>query len=50
MGEVEFHAADTLAREGKSREALEAYDKLVASYPGTWIERVAGDRAAKLRK
>ncbi|PYQ19090.1 MAG: hypothetical protein DMF79_13435, partial [Acidobacteria bacterium] len=49
VGEVEFHAADTLAREGKSRLALEAYDRL-ASYPGTWIERVAGDRAAKLRK
>ena len=50
VGEVEFHAADTLAREGKSREALEAFDKLVASYPGTWIERVAGERAAELRK
>lgn len=50
VGEVEFHAADTLAREGRSREALAAYDKLTADYPGTWIERVARERSARLGK
>jgi 5-aminopentanamidase len=48
VGEVEFHAADTLAREGRSREALVAYEKLATDYPGTWIERVSRERAAKI--
>jgi predicted amidohydrolase len=49
VGEDEFTAAASLARAGKTTEAIAAFQKLQAEYPGTWIDRVAGERLAKLR-
>ena len=48
VGEDEFKAADALAREGKTKEAIAAYERLRAAYPATWIDRVARERLAKL--
>lgn len=50
VGDAEFKAADTLLREGKGFEARRAFARLQADYPGSWIDRVAGERLAKLGK
>lgn len=44
VGEDEFKAAESLARSGKTAEAIAAFEKLRREYPGTWIDRVAGER------
>ena len=49
VGEERFNGAARLARDGKTREAVEAYEKLIADYPGTWIDRVSRERLAGLR-
>jgi predicted amidohydrolase len=49
-GETDFKAADQLKRDGKKDEAIRAYEKLIADYPRTWIDRVSRERLADLRK
>jgi predicted amidohydrolase len=49
IGEDEFNAAASLERAGKTTEAIAAFQKLRAEYTGSWIDRVAGERLAKLR-
>ena len=41
VGEEEFKQAAALARAGKTKEAIAAFEKLRAEYRGTWIDRVA---------
>jgi predicted amidohydrolase len=50
VGEDEFKAADSLARAGKTKEAIAAFEKLRTEYRGTWIDRVAQERLITLRK
>jgi 5-aminopentanamidase len=49
VGEAEFSAADSLARAGKTPEAIAAFQKLQEEYKGSWIDRVAAERLTKLR-
>jgi predicted amidohydrolase len=48
-GEERFNEATRLSRDGKRAEAAAAFEKLIADYPGTWIERVSRERLAGLR-
>jgi predicted amidohydrolase len=50
VGEGQFQAADALLRAGKREEAVRAFETLIARYPATWIDRVARQRLARLRK
>src|SRR5262245_24221430 len=49
VGEEEFKEADALVRQGKNREAIQAFEQLRTRYPGTWIERRSQERLAQLR-
>jgi predicted amidohydrolase len=49
-GENDFRDADQLKRDGKKDEAIRAYEKLIETYPRTWIDRVSRERLADLRK
>jgi hypothetical protein len=49
VGEEEFREADRLARAGKTKEAIAVFEKLRTEYRGSWIDRAAADRLAKLR-
>ena len=49
LGEEEFRQAETLAREGKTTEAITAFDRLRSEYRGSWIDRVAAERLRTLR-
>ena len=49
VGEEEFRQAETLAREGKTAEAVAAFDRLRSEYRGSWIDRVAAERLQTLR-
>ncbi len=49
VGEEEFREADRLARAGKTTEAIAAFGKLRTAYRGSWIDRAAAERLAKLR-
>ncbi len=44
VGAEQFQAADALLKEGKTAETVEALTKLRDEYPGSWIDRVAGER------
>jgi predicted amidohydrolase len=48
-GEARLRAADALAREGKTEEAIKRYEQLCQECPTSWIDRVARERAEKLR-
>jgi hypothetical protein len=48
-GEERFNEAARLSRDGRTAEAAAAFEKLIADYPGTWIERVSRERLAALR-
>jgi predicted amidohydrolase len=50
VGEERFKEASALQREGKRDEAVRAFEALVADYPDTWIDRVARERIAALKK
>ncbi|MDZ4782164.1 MAG: carbon-nitrogen hydrolase family protein [Planctomycetia bacterium] len=50
IGEGEFQAAASLAAAEKSEEAIAAFERLRAVYPGTWIDRVARERIEELRQ
>lgn len=49
VGEQEFKAASDLAREGKTKEAIRAYEKLIQQYPASWIDRVSRERLRALK-
>jgi predicted amidohydrolase len=49
IGEEEFKAADALVRDGKRGEAIIEFDRLQKEYRDSWIDRVAGERLAKLQ-
>ena len=46
VGEEEFKQAAALARAGKTKEAIAAFEKLRTEYRGSWIDRVARERLA----
>jgi len=48
-GEERFAEAEALLRAGKSAEAAQAFRKLRAEFPDTWIDRVASERLAAIR-
>jgi hypothetical protein len=48
IGEQRFKEADTLLRDGKTREARDAFEALRAEFPHSWIDRVSRERLAKL--
>ena len=50
VGEGRFKAAATLQREGRTDEAIRAYERLIEEFPKTWIDRVSRKRLADLRK
>ena len=50
VGEDEFKAAEDLARAGKKDQAIAAFQKLRASYRGSWIDRVSAERLKTLRQ
>jgi hypothetical protein len=50
VGEEEFKQAGALERAGKSNQAIRAFERLRKEYPGTWIDRRAQERLAKLQK
>ncbi len=49
IGEEEFQQAESLARAGKTSDAVAAFERLRAEYRGSWIERVASERLRTLR-
>jgi len=49
IGEEEFRQAESLARAGKTNEAIAAFSRLQTEYRGSWIERVATERLRTLR-
>ncbi|HEV8379062.1 MAG TPA: nitrilase-related carbon-nitrogen hydrolase, partial [Tepidisphaeraceae bacterium] len=48
VGQEEFKAADSLAREGKVEEAVAAFKRLQNEYKDSWIDRVSTPRLAIL--
>src|SRR6185503_542686 len=50
IGQEEFRAADTLARDGKLDEAVAAFKRLQSEYKDSWIDRVATQRLAMLHE
>lgn len=50
IGEEEFRHADSLAREGRTAEAIAAFERLRDEYQGSWIERDAAERLRTLRR
>jgi predicted amidohydrolase len=50
VGEEEFRQAEALARAGKTKEAIAAFEKLRIEYRGSWIDRVALQRLETLRQ
>jgi len=49
VGNERFDAAEALSREGKTAEAIRAYEQLCIDFPGTWIDRAAQKRLGSLR-
>jgi predicted amidohydrolase len=49
IGEVEFREAESLARSGKTDDAIAAFARLRIEYRGSWIDRVAAERLRTLR-
>lgn len=49
VGEEEFRQANGLVQQGKLDEAIAAFERLRREYPGTWIDRRAGERLEILR-
>lgn len=49
VGEERFKAADALWREGKTSQAISAFEKLRTEFPHTWIDRVSQERLAKIQ-
>jgi hypothetical protein len=50
VGEQRFGEANALQSEGKTAEAIRAFEKLKAEYPDSWIDRVASQHLKQLRE
>jgi hypothetical protein len=50
VGGAEFEQAESLLRDGHAAEAAAAFQELIDRYPATWIDRVAQERLARIRK
>lgn len=48
LGEARFKEADALLREGRTREAVRAFETLRAEFPQTWIDRVSRERLEQI--
>ena len=48
VGEEQFKKADALLRQGKTNEAIVAFEKLRNEFRQTWIDRVSQERLARL--
>jgi hypothetical protein len=48
VGPEEFHRAESLMREGRRDEAIQAFEALIAKYPTTWIDRASRQRLQRL--
>src|SRR5207237_10061485 len=48
VGEEQFKKADALLRQGKTNEAIVAFEKLRGEFRQTWIDRVSQERLARL--
>ncbi len=49
VGNERFREAETLARQGKTREAIAAFEKLRVEFHGSWVDREAAKRLEQLR-
>jgi Carbon-nitrogen hydrolase len=49
VGSARYEAAEALLKEGKTAEAVHAYEQLCIEFPGTWIDRAARKRIASLK-
>jgi hypothetical protein len=49
VGEDEFRNANQLIGQGKTNEAIAAFERLRKEYPATWIDRRSQERLTKLR-
>jgi predicted amidohydrolase len=47
-GETRFKEADALMRQGQTKKAIAAFEKLRRGFPQTWIDLVSQERVAKL--
>jgi Carbon-nitrogen hydrolase len=50
VGQEKFQQAESLARSGKTQDAISAYERLRTEYPGSWIDRIAAERLRRLRE
>jgi hypothetical protein len=50
IGESRFQEANALLRAGKTKEAIDAFEKLSAEFPQSWIDRVARERLRTIRR
>ena len=50
IGHAEYAQADQLLRDGKTEEAIQAFEKLIKTYPCTWFDRTAKEKLAILQK
>jgi predicted amidohydrolase len=50
IGHIEHEKAEDLLRSGEIDAAVEAFEALQIAYPGTWFDRIAQERLAKLRE
>ena len=48
VGEERFKEADALLRQGKTNDAIAAFEKLRGEFRQTWIDRVSQERLAKV--
>src|SRR4051812_17893948 len=48
VGEQEFSQANRLFGRGQTNGAIAAFERLRKDYPATWIDRLSGERLAKL--
>jgi len=48
VGDARFQEADALVRQGKTNEAIAAFEKLRSEFRDSWIDRVAQERLIKL--
>jgi predicted amidohydrolase YtcJ/predicted amidohydrolase len=49
VGSERFEAAEALLREGKTSEAIRAFEQLSVDFPGTWIDRAARKHLTSLK-
>ncbi len=49
VGNERYNAAEKLAKEGKTAEAIAAFEKLRQEFPRTWIDRRSQERLKQLR-